>query len=458
MIAHTPVDDLGALFEQQRAYFFTHTTKDIHFRIRQLKQLKAGIQQYESRICAALKKDLNKSHEEAYLTEISVVLLEIDYHIKHLRKWAKPQRIHTPLHLLPARSRLHAEPLGVALIVSPWNYPFQLVINPLIGAISAGCCAIVKPSPATPSVAEVLDQLLGELFDPSYVATVHGEIEVNQALFHMPFDIIFFTGSPRLGKIVMAAAAQNLTPVILELGGKSPCIVDQDAKIELAAKRIAWGKSINSGQTCIAPDYVLIHEHVKSDFVTAYKKAITEMYGDNPKESDYYPRIVHTAAFDRIIGLLKDASIIYGGESDKIERYIAPTLVDAVEFSHPIMQEEIFGPILPLLTFSDLDEAIHTINSHEKPLALYYFGYAGSESVIRATSSGGGCINDTLMHIANHHLPFGGVGNSGMGKYHGKESFLAFSNQRPVVTTATWIDLPLKYPPFRYFKWIRKII
>jgi aldehyde dehydrogenase (NAD+) len=458
MIPHTPVTDLGTLFEKQRAFFFTHTTKDINFRVQQLKKLKAGIEQYETRICAALKKDLNKSHEEAYLTEISVTLMEIDYHIKHLRKWAKPKRIHTPLHLMPARSRLHAEPLGVALIVSPWNYPFQLVINPLIGAISAGCCAMVKPSPATPAVAEVLDDLLGELFDPSYVVTVHGETEVNQALFHMQFDLIFFTGSPRLGKIVMAAAAENLTPVVLELGGKSPCIVDQDAKIELAAKRIAWGKSINSGQTCIAPDYVLIHEKLKSDFVIAYKKAISEMYGDNPKESDYYPRIVHDDAFERIIGLLEGTSVLYGGDSDKTERYISPTLVDTVDFSHPIMQEEIFGPILPLLTFSDLDEAIRTVNSHEKPLALYYFGYAGSERVIRATSSGGGCINDTLMHIANHHLPFGGVGNSGMGKYHGKESFLAFSNRRPLVTTATWIDLPLKYPPFRYFKWIRKII
>jgi aldehyde dehydrogenase (NAD+) len=458
MPAHTPIEQLQPLLDHQRAYFFSHATKDTSFRIAQLKKLKQAIKENEQRICDALKKDLNKSYEEAYLTEISVVLLEIDYHIKHLKSWARPQRISTPLHLLPATSRLHAEPLGVALIVSPWNYPFQLVINPLVGAISAGCCAVVKPSPATPHVAEMIDVMLSAIFQKNYVATVHGETAVNQAVFNMRFDLIFFTGSPRLGKIVMAAAAQHLTPVVLELGGKSPCIVDSDAKIALAAKRIAWGKSINSGQTCIAPDYVYVHESIKEKFVEAYQQAIEGMYGKNPNESAFFPRIVHDSAFERITGLMNNANILYGGHADKNERYISPTLVDAVDFNHPIMQEEIFGPVLPILSFSKIEDAIAAINSNEKPLALYYFGYQNADKVIHHTSSGGGCINDTLMHIANHHLPFGGVGNSGMGKYHGKESFLAFSNRRPIVRTATWIDLPMKYPPFKYFKWIRKIV
>lgn len=458
MIAHTPVEVLQPMLDSHRSYYYTRATHPISFRIQQLKRLKTVIISSEEKIVTALKKDLNKSHEEAYLTEISVVLLEINYHIKHLKRWAKPQRISTPLHLLPARSKIYSEPLGVALIVAPWNYPFQLVLNPLIGAISAGCCAMLKPSPATPSVSAVIEELIASIYDRQYVSVVHGEIDVNQALFSMRFDLLFFTGSPRLGKIVMAAAAQNLTPVILELGGKSPCIIDEDAKIELAAKRVAWGKSINSGQTCIAPDYVLVHEHVKSQFVAAYQSAIEQMYGEEPNKSPYYPRIVHDAAFDRIHKLLEGTNILYGGITAKNERYISPTIIDAVDFNHPIMQEEIFGPILPILSFSRIEDAITSINSNEKPLALYYFGYQNADRVIHQTSSGGGCINDTLMHIANHHLPFGGVGNSGMGKYHGKESFLAFSNRRPIVKSATWIDLPFKYPPFKYFKWIRKIV
>lgn len=450
---------IDKLLVEQRKFFGSQQTKPKAFRLHQLQKLERAIKHYEKRIEAALWKDLHKSPEEAYLTEIGILKTEIRYHKNNLHTWMKPKKVPTPLHLLPSNSHIHYEPLGVVLIVSPWNYPFQLLINPLIGAIAAGCCSIIKPSPDAPNLAIVIEEMIKEYFEPNYISVVQGGKETNTILFHKKFDLIFFTGSPKLGRIVMQAAAKNLTPVILELGGKSPCIVDADANLDRAAKRIAWGKFLNAGQTCIAPDYLMVHESVKSELLNHIIRHIKKMYGDNPKESKFYARIIHDKAMDRLIDLLKEGEPIYGGKSDKDERYISPTIIDLVSTDTMIMEEEIFGPILPVLTFSEVDEATDYINSQEKPLALYYFGKnKKAQEVLQNTTSGGGCINNTLMQVANHHLPFGGVGNSGMGRYHGKESFLAFSNLRAIVQSPTWIDLPFQYPPFKYFNWIKKLL
>lgn len=444
---------------QQRAFFSTQQTKDIGYRLTQLRKLKQLILDNQEKIEQALWADLHKSPEEAYLTEISIVISEINHHIKQLKNWAKPKRVSTPIHMFPSSSKIVYEPLGLALIVAPWNYPFQLLMNPLVGAISAGCCAILKPSPDAPNIAKVMEEMIAKTFNPDYIHLVQGGRETNTILFAQRFDIIFFTGSPKVGKVVMKAAAEHLTPVILELGGKSPCIVDADADIAVAAKRITWGKLINAGQTCIAPDYLFVHQSVKDELLTKIASSFKEMYGDDIKQNRFYPRIITNAAFERLTGLLNQGKIHTGGEIDAKERFIAPTIIDAVDPDFLIMQEEIFGPILPVMTFKHIDEAINYINEHEKPLAFYYFGKnKKAKEVLAKTSSGGACINDTLMHIINHNLPFGGVGNSGTGSYHGQASFLAFSNKRGIVSTPTWLDLPLKYVPFKYFKLIKKII
>ena len=455
----TSLETIESLLAGHRRFFATHETKSIEFRTQQLKRFKVAILKYEQKLSAALYADLHKSTEEAYLTEISIVLQEIDNHLKHLKCWAKPQSVPTPIHLLPSSSKILYEPLGVALIIAPWNYPFQLLMNPVVGVISGGCCAMLKPSPYTPTVAAVMEELVRETFDPRYISLVLGGREVNGMLLEQRFDIIFFTGSPDLGKIVMKAASAHLTPVVLELGGKSPCIVDASANIDMAARRIAWGKMINAGQTCIAPDYLFAHASVKDELLDKIANYISAWYGENPQESPYFPRIVNSNAMKRLQKLLLHGKIVYGGKVDETDRYISPTIIDEVQPDFPIMQEEIFGPILPVMTFEHIDTVIDYVNAHEKPLAFYYFGKNdAAKNVFLKTSSGGACINDTLMHIANHHLPFGGVGNSGLGKYHGKQSFLAFSNARAVVTTPTWFDLPVKYVPFRFFKWVKKIL
>jgi aldehyde dehydrogenase (NAD+) len=450
---------IESLISNQQNYFRTQATKSLDFRISYLKIFKKAIFKYQSRIEEALWQDLHKSPEEAYLTEISIVLGEIDNHLKNLRCWAKPKRVSTPLPLLPSSSQILYEPLGTALVIAPWNYPFQLLMNPLVGAISSGCCALLKPSPYTPNIARVMEEMVSEIFDPGHVAVVQGGREVNQILLVQRFDVIFFTGSPSLGKIVMQAAAKNLTPVVLELGGKSPCIVDAGANIKLAAKRIAWGKCINAGQTCIAPDYLFVHYSVKDELVKGIASAIEEMYGKEIKKSRYFPRIVNDQAMERLQKLMQHGKITYGGEVDLLQKFIAPTVIEDITPDFPIMQEEIFGPLLPLMTFDSLDKVVDFINSNEKPLAFYYFGTNKvAKEILSKTTSGGGCINDTLMHIANHHLPFGGVGNSGMGGYHGKFSFRAFSHARAIVNSPVWIDLPFKYAPFKFFKWVKKIL
>ncbi len=455
----TSREKIESILKNQRDFFATHKTKDIKFRLNALKKFKAAILKNEQKIADALWKDLHKSEEETYLTETSIVLSEIDNHIKHLRSWAKPKRVKTPLHLLPSSSKVIYEPLGVALIVAPWNYPFHLLMNSVVGAISAGVCSILKPSDYAKNIALVMQELIQETFDSEYIDIVQGGRAVNTILFEQRFDIIFFTGSPVVGKVVMHAAAENLTPVVLELGGKSPCIVDKNANIDIAAKRIAWGKTVNAGQTCIAPDYLFAHSSIKDELIEKIGKYIEEALGKNIQESKHFVRIINEKAFDRIDGLMKQGDIKFGGDTDREDKYIAPTIIDNVKPDYPIMGEEIFGPLLPVMTFDEIDEVITYVNNNEKPLAFYYFGKnEEAKNVLAKTTSGGGCINDTLMHIANHHMPFGGVGNSGLGNYHGRESFLAFSNQRAIVTTPTWIDLPLKYAPYKYFKWVKKII
>lgn len=442
----------------QHQFFNDNQTKAISFRIYQLKMLKSTIQKQEDAIYTALYKDLRKSREEAYLTEISIVLNEIDFHIRNLRRWGKPQRVSSPLALFPSSSKIMYDPLGVVLIIAPWNYPFQLLFNPLIGAISAGCCAVLKPSPYAPETEKIMSEIIQNSFSPDYIQIVCGGIDVSNALLKQRFDLIFFTGSPFVGKVIMKAAAEHLTPVVLELGGKSPCIVDSDCNIAITAKRIVWGKFINAGQTCIAPDYLLVHHSLKEKLIEKIKEYIHQFFGENPQKSEFFGRIVHERAFDRLAAYLEQGSIRFGGVTNKEDKYISPTLIDEVSPDSLCMQEEIFGPILPILTFKDIREVTEYIKKNEKPLALYFFGKQNADKILHETSSGGACINDTLMHIVNHNLPFGGVGNSGIGKYHGKLSFMVFSNAKGIVKTPTQIDLPLKYAPYHFFNWIKRLM
>ncbi len=458
-MTETAAARIKELYDNQKRFFATRRTRDLAFRIEQLRRLKSAIEKNENQLMEALWTDLHKSAEEAYLTEISMVTQEIDNHIRHVRKWARPERVPTPFHLWPSFGKIIYEPLGVALIMAPWNYPFQLLINPLVGAISSGNCAILKPSPYTPAVAMALERMISGTFDPAYISIIQGGRNVNDIVLDLHLDLIFFTGSPVVGKVVMQAAARHLTPVILELGGKSPCIVDADADIDIAARRIAWGKAINAGQTCIAPDYLFVHRSVKNELLDKIAESFILMYGKDIQAGRFYPRIVNDRAMKRLQGLLAKGTIHSGGRVDENERFISPTILEGIGPDDPVMQEEIFGPILPVMAFDRIGQVLDFVNAREKPLAFYYFGNRKKAwDVICQTSSGGGCINDTLMHVANHHLPFGGVGNSGMGKYHGRESFLAFSNRRAIAVTTDRMDPPLRYPPFKYFKWIRKLM
>ena len=458
-INNTPVSEIKSIVAAQREYFASNATLDRKFRKEQLKKLQRVLNEWEKPLCEALWKDLHKSAEEAILTELSIVAGEVKNHLSHLRKWMKSRSASTPLKMMPSRSRVVSEPLGNALIISPWNYPVQLLLNPLVGAISAGCTAILKPSPYVPNVSRVIEEMITATFDKRYIAVVQGNRDVNSALLDERFDIIFFTGSPALGRKVMAAAAKNLTPVVLELGGKSPCIVDAEADIEIAARRIAWGKTLNAGQTCIAPDYLLIHRSRQEEFISEFGKAIARLHGNDTKESRHFVRLVNDKAFDRVSSYLKDGRVVYGGATDASELYIEPTLLADTPLDSPVMQEEIFGPVLPMIPFDNREEVITFIREREKPLALYYFGKVkNGKEVIRTTSAGGSCINDTIMHIANENIPFGGVGNSGMGHYHGRLSFDAFSHKRSVVTTTTLLDLPFRYMPYKMFGLVKKLL
>lgn len=443
----------------QRSFFKSGNTKPISARKAALNKLREVIMANEQAITDALYADLRKSSKEAYITEIGLVLKEIDLHLKRLNQWSKTKRIKTPLYLLPSSSYLRHEPLGSVLIVAPWNYPFQLIMTPLIGAISAGNCVMLKPSEFCVHINAVMDNILQEVFEADHVTMVHGGKETNQSLFVEKFDLIFFTGSTMLGKIVMKAAAEHLTPVVLELGGKSPCIVDESADIDVAARKIAWGKTVNLGQTCIAPDYLLVHATIKEQLSERIIHYWKQFFGDEPKESKFLPRMITEAAFDRVSGYLNDGKVIYGGKTDRADKYISPTLMDDVDMNGGIMEDEIFGPILPLISFNNTKEAIDLVNSKDKPLAYYYFGKsANAKKLLDENTSGGACINDTLIQISNHALPFGGVGMSGQGSYHGKHSFEAFSHARSVMKSPTWIDVPFRYPPFKYFSTVKRIL
>ena len=450
---------IDTLVKEQRSFFASGATRDVKFRKQQLKALRAAVQKWEKPLCDALWTDLHKSYEEAFMTEMGLIYGEISDALKHVDKWARRRKCPTPLTGVPSSSYIIREPLGCTLIVSPWNYPVQLLLSPLVGAISAGCTAILKPSPYVPNVSATLQKMIDETFDRRYVAVVQGNRDVNAALFAQRFDLVFFTGSPALGKVVMEAQSKYLTPLVLELGGKSPCIVDKEADVVLAARRIVWGKCLNSGQTCIAPDYLFLHEDIKDAFVEAFKAELAKLYPQGTQDSDYYVHIVHDRAFARLTSYLQEGTILAGGRFDAASRWMEPTLLDGVSPDAKVMQEEIFGPIFPIMTFRSRSEVEEFVCSREKPLAFYYFGKkADGWSILSHTTSGGACINDVIMHVANSKIPFGGVGNSGMGSYHGERSFLAFSHERSVLVTPTCIDLKFRYMPYKMFKLVKKML
>lgn len=446
--------EIKELINKQRKFYSSNISKDLKFRIQNLKLLKSIIIKYEKEIQEALRLDLGKSETEAYMTEIGMVLDEIKYNIKHLAKWAKKKYVSTPLSQFPARSYRIPEPRGLVLIISPWNYPFLLSIQPLIGAIAAGNCVIIKPSEYSVNTSKILKKILTEIYSEAYVTVVLGEKEVAQELLKEKFDYIFYTGSTKIGKIVMEAAAKNLTPVTLELGGKSPCIVDEKCNVELAAKRIAYGKILNSGQTCVAPDYVFVHQNVKEQFLNCLIKYLKNFLGENALNNSDYPKIINEMQFNRIISLIDKEHVIYGGGYNRNILKIEPTILTIKDMTSKVMQEEIFGPILPIIGYNNLDYIINYININPKPLALYLFtnNKKIEKRILKEVSYGGGCINDTIIHLANKRLGFGGVGNSGIGEYHGKFSFDTFSHYKSIIKKSNHIDLPVRYHPYSKVK------
>lgn len=444
---NTPIQDL---IQSQRLFFTEHITREIPFRLCALDRLQEGIRKYEPELTEALRNDLGKSAFESYASEIGLILREIKSAKKHLAGWSKEKKCPTPLFMAGSKSFVHPEPYGVVLIIAPWNYPVQLTLSPLIGAIAAGNCAIVKPSPDAPCTSDVLTRLIDECFESEYIAVTATDAHTTEMLLQERFDYIFYTGGVRFGQSVMEAAARHLTPVTLELGGKSPCIVDDDADLPVAARRIVWGKLLNCGQTCVAPDYLMVHSTIKDRLIDAIRQEIARQYGEDPRLSPDYPRIVNRRHIDRLLPLLKDGDIVCGGTADPDERYIAPTLIENVRPGSPLLTDEIFGPILPVIPFDDIDDCVEYINTHEKPLALYYFTRSKKRAryMIQHTSSGGVCINDTISHVVNSDLPFGGIGNSGIGQYHGRYSFETFSHPKSVVKTTTAFNIGLKFAPY----------
>lgn len=452
--------NINSLVAHQRDYFESGATRPLSFRMESLRKLQKALQDNEDLISIAMKSDLNKSPFEAYMTETGMVLDEIRFHLKHLPRWIRTKTVRTPITQFHAKSFMAPEPFGVTLIMSPWNYPLQLCLVPVVGAISGGNCAVIKPSAYAPATSSAIARIIGETFPPEYLAVVEGGREQNNALLEEVFDYIFFTGSVEGGKTVMEAAAKNLTPVTLELGGKSPVIVDETANLRLAAKRIAFGKVLNAGQTCVAPDYLLIHRSVKDRFLEEYAKALKEFFPDGDLSD--MSVIISEKHFQRVKRLLKGEMAVIGGGINESRRFIEPTVLTEITPDSPIMQEEIFGPILPLMTFTELDDCIKFIRSRPKPLALYLFteSRAVEQKILDTCSFGGGCVNDTIIHLANPLMGFGGVGYSGMGSYHGKLSFDTFTHYRSVVRKSTWIDLPMRYHPYseKNFKLIRRLM
>lgn len=448
----SPHNNIAADVAELRHFFASQVTKDIDFRLAQLKKLKAAIEKNEKAIVDALRADLHKHEFETFATELILIYKELDDCIANIRRWAQPRKVGTSMVFFKASSYIISDPYGTVLIMGPWNYPFQLAILPLIGAIAAGNCVALKPSEWAPHTAKVVTQIVAEALDPRQVKVFEGEMEVGQALLAQKFDYIFFTGSTAVGRVVYEAAAKHLTPVTLELGGKSPCIVWKDADISTTVKRLMWGKLVNAGQTCIAPDYLLVHPDIKDALIDGIKKTVKDFYGRNPAKSDYYCRIINDRHFNRLVSLMQQSGqIVFGGDTIAEERYIGPTLLDKVSPDSPIMQEEIFGPILPMIDCASFDEAVRFINERPKPLALYIFtrDKALSNRLFRETSSGTGGINHTLLQIGNSNMSFGGVGESGVGGYHGEFSFNTFSHQKSIMDKSLMIETPLLYAPYR---------
>ncbi|MBU3159613.1 aldehyde dehydrogenase [Clostridium frigoris] len=452
-----------SMLNEHNKFFISGETRNIEYRISALKKLKSVIRKYEKEIINALYRDLGKSEFEAYGTEIGFVLDSIGNFIKHSKKWAKTKRVRTPIHQFPSKGYIMHEPYGTVLIIGPFNYPFQLLIEPLIGVIAAGNCAVLKPSENTPTVSGLVKKIIEETFEKNYIRVIEGEKETTTALINSAFDYIFFTGSVPVGRIVMRAAAENLVPVTLELGGKSPVIVDKTANLEIAVKRILWGKLVNVGQTCIAPDYIFVHKDIKESFIEKLKSTAISFYGEDASKSIDYGRIVSSKQFERLASIIeKDKNkIIYGGHSNAGALYIEPTIIDNVDFQDEVMQDEIFGPIIPILEYENLEEVIEMINNRPKPLALYVFTEDKNvqTTVLDRISFGGGCVNDTISHVASLNMPFGGVGNSGIGGYHGRDSFETFSHKKSILKKSTSIDLKFIFPPYgNKIKLIKKIL
>ncbi|MDF9795609.1 aldehyde dehydrogenase (NAD+) [Catalinimonas alkaloidigena] len=446
----------NAYFDDKKTFFKSGNTLPYTFRKEQLKKLKAAIVGYEYDIGQALKADLHKPDFEAYTSEVALLHAEVNHTLKHLKKWMKPESVPTSLIHFPSKSKVYKEPLGVSLIIGPWNYPFQLLIAPLIGAIAAGNTVVLKPSELTPHTSKVIEDMISHTFDRKYISVIQGDGAkiVPQLMENHRFDHIFFTGSVPVGKIIAKQAAEKLTPVTLELGGKSPAIVDHTAKLKVAARRIAWGKAFNAGQTCVSPDYLLLEKSIKEEFITHFHNAIEQFYGELHPDHQNYGRILNQKRFDTLIAYLDQGNIMYGGKTDREKLFIGPTLIDNVDMESPIMQEEIFGPILPVLTFSNYQEVIETISINSHPLSLYHFtSDKKNEKLIRKkVQFGGGAVNDTIVHLSNPNLPFGGIGSSGYDAYHGKHSFDTFTHKKSIMRRGTWIDLPVRYAPYTKHK------
>ncbi len=461
-ITTTAVQDI---FNAQRAFFQSGSTRSYAFRKKQLQRLRKSLKAHEAAIEEALYNDFRKPAFETFASEVGVLYQEISHTLSNLKEWMRPESVGTDLATFPASGKVHYEPKGVALIIAPWNYPVNLAFAPLIGAIAAGCCAIVKPSEETPHTAAVIEKIVKETFPENYIQVVQGEgaLVVPRLMETVRFDHVFFTGSTTVGRIIAKQAAEKLIPTTLELGGKSPAVVMQDADLKATARRICFGKFLNAGQTCVAPDYLLVETAVKEKLIQELQRCITDFYGSNPQDSPDFARIVNDKHFQRLTGYLDQGDIIQGGQIDAHERYIAPTLLDNISMEDAIMQEEIFGPILPILTFEKLDDAIHSIRKNPNPLSLYVFtkSKATRTRLTQQLAFGGGCVNQTIVHLSVPDLPFGGIAQSGLGNYHGRASFMAFSHQKSMLNAKTWLDPKVKYPPYRPFlmkimKWLWK--